>query len=157
MKIDPAEIRTYLEGCGPNSKIYLGADSERFKKHGKWYADYMLVCVIHIDGHRGCKIFGEVQTDVIHEAPRNPLMRLRGEYLRVAELYQRLESVFADLGFYDIEIHLDINSDDSAVSNQVMNEAIGYIKAMCQIVPMTKPNAPCASFAADRLKQIMAA
>jgi predicted RNase H-related nuclease YkuK (DUF458 family) len=41
-------------------------------------------------------------------------------------------------------------------SNIVINEAIGYIKGMCNVVPLVKPNAFAASYAADRLKSLVA-
>ena len=41
----------------PESKIYLGCDSVRFKKDGRWNAKYATVCVVHMDGKRGCKVF----------------------------------------------------------------------------------------------------
>jgi predicted RNase H-related nuclease YkuK (DUF458 family) len=60
--IDFNEVRNYIEAQGSDTKIYIGADSERIKKHGVWYADYTLAIVVHINGRHGCKIFGEVQT-----------------------------------------------------------------------------------------------
>lgn len=156
-KIDPNEVREYLKGCGPTTKIYLGADSERFRQDGRWYADYMLVAVIHIDGNKGCKIFGEVQREPDYDAKASkPAMRLMNEVTKVSELYNRLVDVFLELDFYDVEIHLDINSDEKQTSNMVINQAIGYIKATCNIVPLCKPYAPAASFGADKLKSIIA-
>jgi predicted RNase H-related nuclease YkuK (DUF458 family) len=38
----------------------------------------------------------------------------------------------------------------------VIQQAVGYIKGMCNIIPMVKPNAFAASYAADRLKEVMA-
>jgi predicted RNase H-related nuclease YkuK (DUF458 family) len=37
----------------------------------------------------------------------------------------------------------------------VVKEAIGYITGMCSVIPMVKPNAWAASYAADRLKEIL--
>jgi hypothetical protein len=42
-------------------------------------------------------------------------------------------------------------------SSCVINEAIGYIKGMCNVVPLVKPNAFAASYAADRYKGLQAA
>lgn len=156
MKIDPNEVREYLSHCGPNTKIYLGADSERFRQHGVWHADYMLVCVIHIDGSKGCKIFGEIQREIDYDAKASrPAMRLMTEVYKVSELYSRLLEPILEAGFADIEIHLDINSDDTAVSNMVISQAVGYIKATCNVVPLCKPHSPAASFCADHLKLIL--
>jgi predicted RNase H-related nuclease YkuK (DUF458 family) len=61
-KIDIQEVKEFINKQGPNTKIYIGADSARYKKHQEWYADYTLAIVVHIDGRHGCKIFGEVHT-----------------------------------------------------------------------------------------------
>jgi predicted RNase H-related nuclease YkuK (DUF458 family) len=36
-----------------------------------------------------------------------------------------------------------------------MNEAIGYIRGTCNVIPMIKPKAFAASYAADRFKGII--
>jgi len=53
-------------------------------------------------------------------------------------------------------VHLDINPDEVHGSSCVVNEAIGYIRGMCNVVPMVKPNACAATNAADRLKSLFA-
>jgi predicted RNase H-related nuclease YkuK (DUF458 family) len=40
-------------------------------------------------------------------------------------------------------------------SSIVINEAIGYVKGMCNVVPLVKPRAFAASYAADRYKEIV--
>jgi predicted RNase H-related nuclease YkuK (DUF458 family) len=79
-------------------------------------------------------------------------MRLMTEVYKVAEMYLALSAIIAN----DIEVHLDINPDMMHNSSIVVNEAIGYIKGMCNVVPMVKPNAFAASYAADRLKSLAA-
>jgi predicted RNase H-related nuclease YkuK (DUF458 family) len=37
----------------------------------------------------------------------------------------------------------------------VVNEAVGYIRGMCNVVPFVKPRAFAASYAADRLKEVL--
>jgi predicted RNase H-related nuclease YkuK (DUF458 family) len=51
---------------------------------------------------------------------------------------------------------LDINPDEKYGSSCVVQEAVGYIRGMCNVVPMVKPRAFAASYCADRLKHIMA-
>ena len=51
-------------------------------------------------------------------------------------------------------MHLDINPDDDHVSNVVLSQAVGYIKGTCNVIPLVKPNAFAASYAADRLKEL---
>ena len=153
--IDIEEVRRYIQSQSKETKIYLGADSERYRRNGKWYADYTLAIVIHVDGRHGCKIFGEVQTELDFDAKNSkPSMRLMNEVYKVAELYQRIIDVVEER---NVEIHLDINPDPNHSSSIVIQQAVGYIKGMCNVVPMVKPNAFAASYAADRLKGVLAA
>ncbi len=155
MIIDPDVVRDYLLTCGPNTKVYIGADSKRFRLKGVWYADYMLVVVVHINGRNGCKIFGEVQRERDFDVKLGkPRTRLMNEVYKVAELYARLEDTFIESDIGDVEIHLDLNPNEMHGSNVVINEAIGYIKGMCNVTPMVKPEAFAASYAADRFKDI---
>ena len=57
-EIDVNEVSAFLDTCGPDTKVYIGADSERFQINGEWFADYILAVVIHIDGRGGPKIYG---------------------------------------------------------------------------------------------------
>jgi uncharacterized protein len=152
-EIDVNEVAAFLDTCGPNTKVYIGADSERFQIDGNWYADYILAVVIHIDGCHGCKIFGAVQRERDFEQKKNrPRMRLMMEVYKVADLYLKLYEAIP----HDIEVHLDINPNEMYGSSCVLNEAIGYIKGMCNVVPIVEPKAWCASYAADRFKSLVA-
>lgn len=152
-KIDLAEVKAFIEAQSPSTKIYIGADSERFKMDGKWYADYTLAVVVHIDGRHGCKIFGEVQREVDYDQKKSkPAMRLMNEVYKVSELFQNLADVLEDR---DVEVHLDINPNMLYGSSCVVQQAIGYIKGTCNVTPMVKPRAFAASYAADRLKYVL--
>lgn len=147
------QVTDYIQGTGPKTKIYIGGDSERFKIKGQWYADYTLAIVVHIDGKHGCKIFGEVHRERDYDQKKNkPRMRLMTEVYKIAELYLKLKEVLEDR---DVEVHLDINPDLNHGSSCVINEAVGYIRGMCNVVPMVKPNAWAASTCADRLKHVL--
>lgn len=154
-KLDINAVKDFINQQSPSTKIYIGADSERYKSGGKWYADYTLAVVVHIDGCHGCKIFGEVQTEVDYDYKASrPSMRLMNEVYKVAELYQKLVDVIGDR---EVQIHLDINPDERHNSNIVIQQAVGYIRGVCNVVPMVKPRAFAASYAADRLKEVLAA
>jgi predicted RNase H-related nuclease YkuK (DUF458 family) len=147
------EVKTFINSQSPETKIYIGGDSERLVLHGKAYADYTLAVVVHIDGNHGAKVFGEVQRELDYDQKRGkPRMRLMNEVYKVAELYLKLAEV---LEGRPVEIHLDINPDLKYGSSCVINEAVGYIKGMCNVVPMVKPNAFAASYCADRLKEVL--
>ena len=152
-KINTPEVRKFIAEQSENTKFYIGGDSERFKLNGVWYADYTNVLVVHYNGNRGCKVFGEITRERDYDQRKDkPAMRLMNEVIKTANLYLELADVLEDR---EVEIHLDINHDVKHGSSCVVNEAIGYIRGMCNIVPMVKPNAWCASYAADRLKEIM--
>jgi hypothetical protein len=40
-------------------------------------------------------------------------------------------------------------------SSCVVQQAIGYIRGVCNVIPMVKPQAFAASYAADRLNQVV--
>jgi predicted RNase H-related nuclease YkuK (DUF458 family) len=154
-KLNLEEVKAFIEAQGPETKIYLGADSERFDINGVWYADYTLAVVVHIDGQHGCKIFGEVVRERDYDQKKNkPALRLMNEVYKVADLFNSLSDVLEDR---KVEVHLDINPDEKFGSSCVVQQAIGYIKGTCNVIPMVKPNAFAASYAADRLKMVLAA
>jgi hypothetical protein len=148
-EIDVNEVIAFLETCDTDTRVYIGCDSERLKVGEQWYADYITAVVVHINGNQGCKIFGAVARERDYEQHVNkPRMRLMTEVYKIAEMYLKLSAVVA----HDIEVHLDINPNDQHNSSIVVNEAVGYIRGMCNVIPMTKPNAWAASYAADRFK-----
>ena len=152
--INIEEVRLFIEAQGPDTKIYIGADSERFRINGVFYADYTLAIVVHIDGRHGCKIFGEVQRERDYDGQRDrPRMRLMNEVYKIAELYQKLHDVLEDR---NVEVHLDINPNEMYGSSCVVQQAIGYIRGTCNVIPLIKPKAFAATYAADRLKEVLA-
>ena len=154
-KIDIEQVRSFIEKQSKETKIYIGGDSEKVCVNDIWYADYTLVVVIHIDGKHGCKVFGEVHRERDYEHKKNkPRMRLMTEVMKVAELYLKFHEVLEDR---DVQIHLDINPSEMHGSSCVINEAIGYIRGTCNVVPLVKPEAFAASYAADRFKGLQAA
>ena len=147
------EVREYIDKQSPQTKIYIGGDSERFKIDKVWFADYTLVIVVHVDGKHGCKIFGEVQRERDYDQSKNkPRMRLMTEVYKIADLYLKLADVLEDR---EVQVHLDINPNEAYGSSCVVQEAVGYIRGMCNVVPMVKPQAFAASYCADRLKEIL--
>jgi predicted RNase H-related nuclease YkuK (DUF458 family) len=154
-RMDIELVAEYIRSQTPETKIYLGGDSERFMIEDTWYADYTLALVVHRDGNKGCKIFGEVQRERDYDQRKDkPRFRLMNEVYKIADLYMKLHEVLEDRY---VEIHLDINPDEHYGSSCVIQEAVGYIRGMCNVIPMVKPNAFAASYAADRLKDLRVA
>jgi uncharacterized protein len=154
-EINVDEVKAFIDQCGPNTKIYIGCDSERMKIRKEWYADYTLAVVVHINGQNGCKIFGAVERERDFDQRKDrPSMRLMNEVYKVSALYLKLTEQIVE---HDIEVHLDINPKEEHGSSCVVAQAIGYIKGTCNVTPLVKPRAFAASYAADRLKELMAA
>jgi predicted RNase H-related nuclease YkuK (DUF458 family) len=147
------QIKQFIAQQSPETKIYLGADSERVSRHGTWIAEYYVTVVVHLEGKHGCKIFGYVEQERDYDQRKDkPALRLMGEVYRVAQLFNELSDVLQDRY---VEVHLDINPDDRYASSQVISQAIGYIRGTCNIEAQVKPQAFAASYAADRLKFIL--
>ena len=154
-KLDLNEVREFIEAQSPETKIYIGCDSERMKIDKVWYADYITAIVVHINGNNGCKLFGEIIRERDYDQKQSrPRYRLMNEVYKVSELYLRLADVLVDR---NVEVHLDINPNEMTGSSCVINEAIGYIKGTCNVIPLVKPQAFAASYAADRLKSLKVA
>jgi len=152
-KMNIEEVAEFIKAQSPDTKIYIGGDSERFLIDNVWHADYTLAVVVHYGGNRGCKIFGEVSRERDFDQQKDkPRMRLMNETFKIADLYMKLAEVLEDR---HVEVHLDINPDEHHGSSCVINEATGYIRGMCNVIPMVKPNAWAASYAADRMKEIL--
>lgn len=148
--LDLDAVRAFILDQTPETKIYIGGDSERFQVDGVWYADYITVVVVHKNGNNGCKVFGEVIRERDFDQNRDkPRMRLMNEVYKTAGLYLKLADILEDR---EVEIHIDINPDQKYGSSCVINEAVGYIRGMCNVIPMVKPNAWAASYCADRYK-----
>jgi uncharacterized protein len=154
-KINIDYVAEFIKAQTPETKIYLGCDSERLRIQNEWYADYVLAIVVHINGKNGCKLFGEVHRERVYDAkPGKPSMRLMTEVYKVSELYLKLAEV---LEGRQVEVHLDINPNEMHGSSCVISQAIGYIKGTCNVVPFVKPSAFAASYAADRFKGLCVA
>jgi predicted RNase H-related nuclease YkuK (DUF458 family) len=154
-KLNLDEVKDFINAQSQETKIYIGCDSERLLIDGIWYADYTVAIVIHIDGKHGCKLFGEVNRERDFDQKFNrPRFRLMTEAYKLSALYLSLADVLVNRY---VEVHLDINPSEVHGSNCVLNEAIGYIRGTCNVIPMIKPNAFAASYAADRFKGLKSA
>ena len=148
-----SEVRRFIEATSQETRIYIGADSERYRKRNLWWADYAVAVVVHYDGKHGCKVFGNVTTEQDWDSRKDrPTVRLMKETILAAQLYLDLTEAIGDRYF---EVHLDINQDEVHGSSAAMNQAVGYVRGMCGIDPKLKPEAFAASNAADRLSQIL--
>ena len=155
-KFNIDEVKEFINNSSGTSNIYIGADSERYRgRDDEWYADYTVAIVVHLDGSRGCKVFGKVTTERDYDKRHDrPSFRLMNEVYKASEMYIELFEVIGDR---HCEVHLDINPDEMHGSSCVIQQATGYIRGMCGFAPKVKPEAFAASYAADRLKEIISA
>jgi predicted RNase H-related nuclease YkuK (DUF458 family) len=75
------------------------------------------------------------------------------EVYKAAQLYMDLAE---SIGDRHAEVHLDINPNIVHGSSCVVQQAVGYIRGTCNVTPMIKPKAFAASYAADRMKELLA-
>lgn len=149
-KFDVETVKAFINKQTPQTKIYIGTDSYRFKKNDIWQARYTTVVVVHINGKNGCKIFGNIDTERdFDQKPNKPMMRMMNEVYRSCDMYLKLKEAIAGR---DITIHIDINPDPKHGSNVAYSQAMGYIKGVCGVKAVPKPEALCASFAADHFR-----
>lgn len=140
------EMVDILVECDENTKVYLGCDSVRYIK-GRKMARYATVAIIHKNGNKGCKIFSHTSREPDYDMKANrPKMRMMKEVQKVCELYTQIGPFIDE---FDIEIHLDINTDPRHGSNCAASEAAGYVLGMTGIEPKLKPESWAASFGAD--------
>jgi predicted RNase H-related nuclease YkuK (DUF458 family) len=153
---DIDQVRKFISESSENTKIYIGADSEKFRdSKGNWNAIYTVAIVIHLNGKNGCKVFGDVSTERDYDNRKDrPALRLMNEVYRASGMYLELADAIGDR---HCEVHLDINPDVMHGSSCVVQQAIGYVRGTCNVVPMIKPFAFAASYCADRLRDILAA
>lgn len=126
------------------SSIYVGSDSVRFKKKGRWYAKYSTCIVLHIDSKKGCKIFTR---SVDMEDYGNIKQRLLTEVQFVVEAATEILDVIGDR---HLEIHIDVNPNPRHKSHVAVKEAISYARSVTDNVKI-KPHAFAASYAADHM------
>ena len=150
-KIDFHEVETFLQKCGPKTRLYLGCDSRVYYTSARQrMVTYTTAIVIHIDGQHGGKLFYENSTEPDRTLDRKkPSMRLMTEVYKVSELYLNMIDNVDSCIDKDIEIHVDINPQKEYKSSAIISEALGYIRGVCQVDAKVKPEAWAASSVAD--------
>lgn len=141
------EMVDLLISLDKNTKVYLGCDSVRYLKKGRKWARFATVAIVHMNGKNGCRIFSNISHEPDYDLKANrPKMRMMNEVSKVCMLYNQLAPFIDE---FDVEIHLDINTDPRHGSNCAASEAAGYVLGMTGIQPKLKPESWAASFGAD--------
>gem|GEM_PF-968983 len=141
------EMIDLLISCDENTKVYLGCDSVRYVKKDRFWGRFATVAIVHKNGNKGCKIFSNVSHEPDYDLKSNrPKMRMLTEVRKVCDLYTQIAPFIDE---FEIEIHLDINTNPMHGSNCAAGEAAGYVLGMTGIHPKLKPDSWAASFGAD--------
>lgn len=139
------EAREAIRASSPESSVYIGCDSIRFKKHGLWHAKYSTVVIVHMDSKRGCRLFHE---SVVLQDYGVIKQRMLNEVMFAVNAATEL---IDDIGDRHFEIHIDVNPDPKHKSNVAVKEALGYVRGNLGIEAKIKPHAFAAMHAADHL------
>lgn len=143
------DIVNLLCNLDSNTKIYLGCDSIRVTKDKRMYGKYATVCIVHINGNKGCKIFSHKSYEPDYDVKASrPRMRMMNEVIKVCELYNQLIPYIDE---FEVEVHLDINTDPKHGSNCAATEAAGYVLGVTGLEAKLKPDSWAASFGADHV------
>ena len=96
----------------------------------------------------GGKIFHTTTIERDYDPKKEkPRMRLMTEVYKAVEVYLAFAEVLENL---PVEIHIDVNPDESHNSSIVLREALGYIKGTTGLDGVHKPHSFAASHAGDR-------
>jgi predicted RNase H-related nuclease YkuK (DUF458 family) len=146
--MDMAEVARFIGQTSQETRVYVGCDSVLRSRGGRTSATYATVVVVHLDGCRGCKVFGRLDVQ-----PDSGTMkaRLLQEAWKAGEGAAEL---LPHLGDREMEDHLDIHTDPTAGSHIAIKEAAGYIRGLKGLVAHFKPNACIASACADRYARL---
>lgn len=137
------EAKQAIRESSRQSSVYIGCDSIRFKKNGKWHAKYSTVVILHMDSKHGCRLF--------HESMDMPdYGNLKQRLLTEVQMAVSTASEIIEvLGDRHMEIHLDINPDPKHKSSVAVKEALGWVKGSLGMDAKIKPASFAATHAAD--------
>lgn len=139
------EAKQAILESSPQSSVYIGCDSIRFRKNKMWYAKYSTVIIVHMDSKRGCKLFHD---SIDMPDYGNLKQRLLTEVQYAVSAATEIVEV---LGDRHMEIHLDINPNPKHKSSVAVKEALGWVKGSLGLDAKIKPHSFAATHAADHV------
>jgi hypothetical protein len=137
------EAKQAILDSSPQSSVYIGSDSIRFRKNKQWYAKYSTVVIVHMDSKKGCRLFHE---SVDMPDYGNLKQRLLTEVQMAVSAATEILEV---LGDRHLEVHIDVNPDPKHKSNVAVKEALGWVKGSLGLDAKIKPHSFAATHAAD--------
>lgn len=137
------DARQAILDSSPQSSVYVGCDSIRYKRGGQWYAKYSTCIIVHMDSKKGCRLF--------HESVDMPdYGNLKQRLLTEVQLVVAAATEIIDvLGDRHMEVHLDINPNPQHKSNVAVKEALGWVRGSLGLDAKIKPASFAATHAAD--------
>lgn len=150
---------TAIRKSSPESKIYVGCDSVRFKKKlkgedkSRWFARYSVVIVLHNSiGSitKGCSLFHNTFVESDYSIKGDCKLRMMREAQEAIEVGVKIREAMGINDPRSIQIHLDINPSKMYASSVAVSEALGWATGM-GFDAKIKPEAFAASYAADRV------
>lgn len=139
------EAKQAILDSSPQSSVYIGCDSIRFRKNKQWYAKYSTVVILHVDTNKGGRIF---HASVDMPDYGNLKQRLLMEVQLAVSTATEIVDVIGDRHF---EIHLDINPNPNHKSSVAVKEALGWVKGSLGMDAKIKPHSFAATHAADHV------
>jgi predicted RNase H-related nuclease YkuK (DUF458 family) len=137
------EAKAAIKKSSLDSSVYVGCDSVRFKKNGRWFARYATVIIVHHATRHGASIYSE---SVTLDDYGNLKTRLMNEVMFAVNAAMEIVD---DLNGRHLEVHLDLNPNPKHKSNIAVKEALGYVQGSVGIPATIKPDAWAASHASD--------
>ena len=143
-------IQNFIEACKlaePNSSVYIGSDSQRFKTKEGFKARYATVLILHMGSKHGGKLFHWTDEQADYGGLKQRLLN------EVGYAIDAFEHIVDTIIEYDlpVEIHLDLNQSPLHKSNIAVKEACGWVLGVTGVEAVLKPGAFAAAHAADHL------
>jgi predicted RNase H-related nuclease YkuK (DUF458 family) len=140
-----AAAKVAIAESSQESGVYIGCDSVRRKKAGKFIATYATVIIVHRDSKHGGQMFAHLESQPDYSSMKVRLMNEVGYAVKAGfAIADLIES-------RPFEIHLDLNPNPLHKSNVAVKEATGYVLGCFDMKPILKPDGFAATYAADRL------
>lgn len=137
------EAKAAILNSSPQSSVYVGCDSIRFKKNGQWFAKYSTVIILHMDSNKGCRLFHE-SIDLPDYGNLKQRLMTEVQYAVMAAT-----EILDVLGDRHMELHIDVNPSPKHKSNVAVKDALGWVRGSLGIDAKIKPDSWASTHAAD--------
>lgn len=137
-----------IKNSSPESSVYIGCDSIRYKerrKSNKFFVRYSVVIILHINSKNGGKVFAHSLKVKEPDSGLTLKMRLLTEVQYATEAAL---AIVEEIGNRHMEVHIDVNPDEKHASSVAVKEALGWSRGL-GFETKIKPDGWAATHAAD--------